>query len=213
MARPYYQNDSFPWKTFLKVFLMVVFVVIFSVIAYFMFSPTLTKKDDDSDNKQYERYVLPAQFTYDDFAAMVEKMRSQKEFTFDFFALTKEQVKIIVDQLYPILDQNRTRDQLFLIIQDRKIALQSISELFYRMDYPQEYIDHPKNFPELNKVIWEYQQEEFQLAILGVVYKANFDRDFTFKWDKISFIAAEKLKQIILAIKEKNTPPKITAHL
>lgn len=201
MARPYYGKASFKWGKYLKYFLIFIVIFIPLLIVVLVFSPLAKQKAVKEINTQYDRYVLPAQFTKENFEQLIEKMKEDNEFKFYFYAFSNDQIDLITNETYMILDQNREREGLLKTIQEQKKMVQGLSEVFFSLEYPDDFIKNPKNYPELNNVIWSFLQEEFKLTLLGAIYKSNFNREFLFLWGDSVHLSADKLRKIIFSLK------------
>lgn len=206
MNRPYYKRENTSWSIYFKY--LVVFIVIFIplVLVYTVFSPFAGRKVVKEINQKYDQYVLPAQFSEKDVKNLIEKIKKDSEFGFYFYALKPEQINQAVQEVYQTLDQNRGEEKLLQLIQTQKQKIQNISQLFYYLDYTESYINNPHSYPELDQVLWEFMQEEFKLTFIGIVYKANFNRNFVFSWNTSTQRSAEKLRRLIFALKSKQPP-------
>ena len=200
-ARPYYKKDKVSRDTYLRYGLAIGVLFIPLCVVMFVFSPFAERKARKEMEAQYDRYRLAQGFSYHDFQAVVKKMTEDYEFKFYFYALSSEQALKVEKAAYEILYQNHSRDNLLSRIQEQKMKVGSIGELFLNLTLPPDFSKTPEMFPELNSVMWEFFEEEFKLAILGAIYKSNFNRDFIFIWDDAAQQAAEKLRKIILVLK------------
>lgn len=206
MVRPYYKQRSFEWEKYLKYLLISLVIFIPLLVVVFVFSPLAKQKNLEAINIQYDRYVLPPQYTKKNFEQLIEKMKEDNEFRFYFYAFSNEQVDLVVRETYEILDQSREGDKLLNIIQEQKNIVQGLSEVFASLEYSDSFIKSPKNYPELNNVLWSFLQEEFKLTLLGAIYKSNFNREFLFLWTDSVHLTADKLRKIIFSLKGEARP-------
>jgi hypothetical protein len=147
-------------------------------------------------------YKLEKDFALADITRIVDHMRKDKEFSFYFSVIPNVRIQEITREVFQLLVKNNSQEAIFNTMTDLKSKIYAISSLFYHMDYSNYSPQDPNRNEDLDKLFWGFLEEEFELAVLGVCYKANYNPQFVYEWDISAIQAAEKLKAILSKIPE-----------
>jgi hypothetical protein len=176
-------------KVFLIAAVLVAPLILLAVILY----PLISK---NGSAKYIENYHLPQSFTRANLDTIVEKMHQDTEYQFYFRMLGPTSRQRAVDAVYQILDKSRNKEQHFQQIQSLKAQIQSKALVLNSLDYPPDLAANIAKYPDIISKFWDFLGEEFQLTILGLVYKATYDSDFQFTWNDATRQSAQKLESI-----------------
>ena len=146
--------------------------------------------------KYVEHYRLPKGFSRDNIAAVVAQMRKDTEYQFYFKVMEQEDINEAVDAAYQVLDKSRDNDQHFRQMAALKDRIQSTAVSLNNISYPDDFADNPLVYPELLKKFRSFLDDEFQLTILGLSYKATYDSHFQFSWSDAAKLSAHKMESI-----------------
>lgn len=200
---PYFKKRSksfwiYQWSPILKMVAVLLMLCVPIVVIMMVFTPLAIKKNTQEVEEQYS---LPENFVKDDVISIVNKMKQDQEFAFYFYTLKPKAIERITQEVFVILDENRKQDLLNKKLREVTEEVVQLSILFLHLEYDDEFVKNPSQFPELNQTLWKFLEEEFKLTILGLCYKVNHDKHFSFQWGPSAKLAAQKLQSIIAQTK------------
>ena len=143
-----------------------------------------------------QHYRLPKNFTKTNIELAVRQMRQDTEYQFYFKILGPESIARAAHEAYKILDKNRGQSQYLQQITALKNMIQSRAILLHNSHYPADFTQNPLAYPDLIRELWDFLDDEFQLTILGLCYKATYDLKFRFQWDETVLQSAQKIEGV-----------------
>ena len=173
------------------IFLIVAALALLAAFGLWAFFGSTDEPQDPT-----ERYRITTTLDAEAIDRMVDVMRQEPEFAFYFSVLDERAQRPIRQEAASIILENATPEGLLEMIKEAYAKTQSLGAAFYFMEYGDDFARTPAFYPQLNELFWSFIKEEFQLAILGVFYKAHYDPQFVFTWDELTRLAAQKLRQI-----------------
>ena len=182
-------------KSSVKLILAVGILLLPVVITVVIFTPFIISKTHI--NNYLKIYRLPDLFSENDILQIIQKMRDDREYAFYFQNISQGRLQRAGSEVYAILDGSRSKDKMADAINAQTEKVKLLAVLFTQLQYPTAFYDHPQDYPELTHALTSFLYEEFKLSIIGLIYKAKYDRAFTFQWDAASQEAARQLQGII----------------
>ncbi|MBP9854046.1 MAG: hypothetical protein KBD53_04170 [Candidatus Omnitrophica bacterium] len=164
------------------------------LVLFVIFAPLAAKKNPQRTAAEYQ---IPPDFTINDIAKIVERMRTDPEFQFYFRALSSDKITQGALEVYEIMNRSRSGDVFLNEIKLQQKKTSSLALLFYYLEYSDDFFKNPELYPDLSKTIVNFSFEDFKLAVLSICYKSNIDPTFFLKWDETSQLAARKLFETI----------------
>jgi len=182
---------------YVRIILVLVLLISPVAIVYVIFTPLNVKNASIQREKSLKTYAFNEDFSLDDLVRLVHQMKKEPEFMFYFIILNENEISIAAGGAFEILKRSWSKEALEQEILHLKEDVELLGRAFYYLDYPSDSAQNWDQYPELKDVMWSFITEEFQLAIIGLCYKASFDHDFSFKWNKTSLLAALKLEEML----------------
>ncbi len=164
-------------------------LILLTVILY----PMIKKSGPE---KYIENYHLPQAFTRANLDTIVDKMHQDTEYQFYFRMLGPKSREQAVSATYQILDKSRTPQKQLQEMQALKGQIESKALVLNTLNFPSDLTTNVSQYPDIISKFWDFLGEEFQLTILGLVYKATYDENFHFIWNDATRQAAQKLESI-----------------
>ena len=152
--------------------------------------------------KYVEHYQLPKGFNKANIEAAVKQMRQDTEYQFYFKALGPERIQQATENVYQVLNANRSRGQHLAQIRSMKDRVQSTATLLNSLEFPEGFSKNPLAYEDIVRKFWDFVEDEFQLTILGLCYKSTYDRGFQFHWSLAAKQAAQKWERIFAGFSE-----------
>jgi hypothetical protein len=139
-----------------------------------------------------------AEFQKENIVKLVQGMRMNGEFRFYFEILSPENIEQAIDEVYSELDQNRSSVAMKELLFSKKDQVRTKAILFNSFDYSALQSD-TEDFRQESvfQPLWLFLYEDFKLTILGICYKALYDKNFSFSWEADIKQAALNLRHII----------------
>jgi len=180
------------------IFLMLIIAPI--VILMAVITPFTGSK---SREHSLEKYALSDGFDYDEFDRFFARLRTDAEYSFYFMALESDKQDAIQNEIYSMLDKNRTKSRLLHQINSTREKVRAVTVLFTKFDFKDDFKGNMDVYPGLEPVIWQFIEEEFKLTILGLCYKATYQPNFIFEWSAPARLSAQRLRYIVERSKRK----------
>ncbi|MGE0267547.1 MAG: hypothetical protein AB7S78_03690 [Candidatus Omnitrophota bacterium] len=181
-------------KNLVKLCLLILLFLAPVLVLMGVFTPFASKKISE---RIVNSYQIPDDFKIEDITQIVKKMSLDPEFLFYFNVLDKENIARGAFEAYEIMNRSRSAETFLNEINLLQKKTKSLAVMFYHLEYTEDFVENPKSYPDLDKIMKDFLFEDFKLAVLGVCYKANYDESFLFKWDQPSRLAARKLYTIV----------------
>jgi len=169
---------------------VLVTVVIFTP---FIFSKTNLKN-------HLKGYIIPDQFAAADISRVVRQMRDDREFLFYFSTINDRQIGVLEQEVFTLLDGIVSKDILLATVREQNARVRSFAALFSHLEYPDAFFNQPEAYPQLGNALKSLLYEEFKLSVMGLIYKAKYDHEFSFQWDDTSRLAATHLQEILVKL-------------
>jgi hypothetical protein len=181
-----------------KIALVIILLATPLVILMLVFRPMAGKK---TKKEFVAKYTIPKDYKKVDLVNIVSKMRKDKEFEFYFFAMGNERIAAVTENAISVMLNNRTKESLLSFIKTKKQEVHYLSVFFLNMNFPNEFYTNPSSYPQLDDALWKFITREFEVTLLAACYKSLYDANFSLKWEEVNYVAAMKLKDVILNIK------------
>jgi hypothetical protein len=191
-------------SVFKKLALFAVLIVAPVIVIMIVFGLLASSKERA---RVLEQYRLPVSYVVGDYERAFLALRKDSEFSPYFQILNQGQLTSVTQKAWKNIDESRTQDDLFKEMELLVSSVRKKANFFLHLDYPENFAIAPDNFPQLKEALNSLIETEFQLSVLGAVYKSTYDNNFIFKWDSTSKEAAQKAFQIFQKI-IKNTQKK-----
>ena len=183
-----------------KVVLVLILVFAFFVGIFVFLSMYKSRQRDLADAQKFKEYSLPHTLSRGDVKDLLDKMRQDPQFRVYFIVLQENEITAVVEDIHDLLVKHADRKALSTLILQRQQKVESLAAVLNASTLPDRYFERPKEYPVLNKTIWQFFFEEFKLIVLGTCYKANYNIDFRFHWKPSSHQAVIKLHRILLGL-------------
>lgn len=186
---------------FQKIFKFLIFVLIIVVPIIIVMSVMGTMAQEKRKKEFIQNFSLPELYSKEDVDRIIERMRQTNEFAFYFYALRPEQIEMARQEVFQILDQNRTKEMLIQTMMTQIEPTSKAAVLFSSLEYPEDFSQDMSKYPKFKEILEQFLYEDFKLAILGLCYKATYQITFMFNWDKATRSAAVKAHKLISSAK------------
>jgi hypothetical protein len=164
------------------------------VVIVLVFSPFSMSKAVNNSDKLCR---LPAHFTMADVVAVSSHMKEKEEFYFYYHSLSREQIERAIQEVYEILTGKTDQESFYKAVAVAKDRVESVAVIFNSLEYSDEYLQRPFEFPNLNRMLVFFIYEDFKTSLLGMCYKGTFDKNFHFEWKESSQEAAQRMRNIM----------------
>ncbi|MCB9748000.1 MAG: hypothetical protein H6755_06290 [Candidatus Omnitrophica bacterium] len=186
-------------RPYLKFAVFILLILTPLAVIILIFTPLASKK---TESIIFNQYSLPKNFTREDVLRVISNMRNDPEFQYYFLQLKENDVESAILEVLILLENTKTQHKLLVEIELFKEEVKSLALLFYNLELEESFYSNPEQFDHINKIMWKFLYEDFKLNILGICYKASFDQEFSFKWDQITRLSAQKLHETLLRINQ-----------
>ena len=165
------------------------------IVIMVVFAPFISERNR---NKYESSYRLEEGFGKPDVKTVIQRMQKDNEFWFYFHVLPSAWVEKAGDEVYAILNKNRSQAALAGQIKELQVQVRSLAIRFNAFQYPTAFLRSPQDYPVLATALVDFLYMEFKLTILGACYKSTYDIKFYFNWDVYVRQAAVELQKIIV---------------
>lgn len=193
ISRP---KEKSVWLQVLKFYLAYVVLIIVLLILSLVFN----NHEDVNSKDTLAEFVLTQPLDPQELSDIIEKMRDLEEFSYYFKVLPQSMLQQVHSEIFPLLKGHWSKARLYEQIFKLKEEIAPLISVYANME-DESYLESPEAYPEMNKALWEIFYKEFKLAILGIVYKANFDEDFNLGWDEEAQRFAQNFRKIVGRLK------------
>ena len=190
---PFKKNTKFPIKLLVitGILLVPVFLTVLicrPIISRYISRPTIT------------HYRLPAAFTKLDVERVLWHMGQEPEYSFYFRAISADDLKKFVTEVYSLLDAHRGQALHKKLVMDMQSSIEDMAVLINSLSLPEKMT--PETNPDIIVIFWKFFLKEFQTTVVGLSYKATYDQDFRLQWSPDAQSAAQKLKAAFTALEK-----------
>ena len=188
---PFKKDTKFPVKLLVitGIILIPLFLTVLicrPIIAKYMSRPIIV------------HYRLPAAFTKLDVERVIWHMGQEPEYAFYFRALSADDLKKFVDDVYLLLDAHRGRELHKKLVLEMNSAVEDMAALINTVSFPENMT--AESNPEMIIIFWKFFMKEFQTTVVGLCYKSTYDKDFRLQWSPEAQSAAQKLKNVFTSL-------------
>jgi hypothetical protein len=144
------------------------------------------------------QYRLPEAFSKSDLEQIVWHMGREPEYAFYFRALSAEDLKNFIDDVYLLLDAHRGREAYLKLLRETQSSVEDMAVLINTISLPDDM--NAESHPDIVVIFWKFFLKEFQTTVAGLCYKATYDQDFRLEWSPEARSAARKLKDVFSSL-------------
>lgn len=181
-----------------KVIAVLLLLVAPIIILVVVFRPMAKKRV----NKEFvAKYTLPKNYTAEDIVNIIKKMRKDREFEFYFYALGNDRIAQLTENIVSIMKSTRKDDLLLNVIKAKRQEVHYLGVFFLNINFPNDFFVNPDKYPQLSSSMWNFISREFEVTLLSICYKSLYNPKFELTWDKSDFMAAVKLKEVMMVLK------------
>ncbi|MFA5260363.1 MAG: hypothetical protein WC450_03955 [Candidatus Omnitrophota bacterium] len=149
-------------------------------------------------------YRLPDDFKKADVERMVWHMGQEPEYAFYFRALSADDLKNFVDDVYSLLNTRRGREFHSKLVREMQSSVEDMAVLINTLSLPDNMT--AESHPDIIVMFWKFFLKEFQTTVVGLCYKATYDQDFRLEWSPEARSAARKLKDVFTSLEQRPSP-------